>query len=74
MPALPVQVEAERELRASGIASVIDGTQVAEQIARLRDMVEQVRRRLMQVGQARSMISMMTIRPSNCTLGSCCES
>jgi alkanesulfonate monooxygenase SsuD/methylene tetrahydromethanopterin reductase-like flavin-dependent oxidoreductase (luciferase family) len=44
------------------------------ELAQLRDVVEQVRRGLMQVGQARSAINTMTMRQNNWTLGAYCES
>jgi hypothetical protein len=43
------------------------------ELAQLRDVVEQVRRGLMQVGQARSAINTMTMRQNNWTLGAYCE-
>lgn len=44
------------------------------ELTQLRDVVEQVRRGLLQVGQARSVINTMTIRQNNWTLGAYCES
>ena len=44
------------------------------ELAQLRDVVEQVRRGLLQVGQARSVINTMTMRQNNWTLGAYCES
>ena len=44
------------------------------ELAQLRDVIEQVRRGLMQVGQARSVINTMTMRQNNWTLGAYCES
>jgi hemerythrin-like domain-containing protein len=44
------------------------------ELAQLRDVVDQVRRGLMQVGQARSVINTMTMRQNNWTLGAYCES
>lgn len=44
------------------------------ELTRLRDVVDQVRRGLMQVGQARSVINTMTMRQNNWTLGAYCES
>jgi hemerythrin-like domain-containing protein len=44
------------------------------ELAQLRDIVDQVRRGLMQVGQARSAINTMTMRQNNWTLGAYCES
>jgi hypothetical protein len=43
------------------------------ELGQLRDVVEQVRRGLMQVGQARSAINTMTMRQNNWTLGAYCE-
>jgi alkanesulfonate monooxygenase SsuD/methylene tetrahydromethanopterin reductase-like flavin-dependent oxidoreductase (luciferase family) len=43
------------------------------ELAQLRDVVDQVRRGLMQVGQARSVINTMTMRQNNWTLGAYCE-
>jgi Hemerythrin HHE cation binding domain len=43
------------------------------ELAQLRDVVEQVRQGLMQVGQARSVINTMTMRQNNWTLGAYCE-
>ncbi len=43
------------------------------ELAQLRDVVEQVRRGLLQVGQARSVINTMTMRQNNWTLGTYCE-
>ncbi|MBV9831859.1 MAG: LLM class flavin-dependent oxidoreductase, partial [Marmoricola sp.] len=43
------------------------------ELAQLRDVVDQVRRGLMQVGQARSVINTMTMRQNNWTLGTYCE-
>ena len=43
------------------------------ELAQLRDVVDQVRRGLMQVGQARSTINTMTMRQNNWTLGAYCE-
>jgi hemerythrin-like domain-containing protein len=44
------------------------------ELTQLRDVVDQVRRGLMQVGQARSAINTMTMRQNNWTLGAYCES
>jgi hypothetical protein len=44
------------------------------ELAQLRDVVDQVRRGLMQVGQARSVVNTMTMRQNNWTLGAYCES
>jgi hemerythrin-like domain-containing protein len=44
------------------------------ELTQLRDVVEQVRRGLIQVGQARSVINTMTMRQNNWTLGAYCES
>ncbi len=44
------------------------------ELNQLRDVVDQVRRGLMQVGQARSVINTMTMRQNNWTLGAYCES
>ena len=44
------------------------------ELDQLRDVVEQVRRGLLQVGQARSVINTMTMRQNNWTLGAYCES
>ncbi len=44
------------------------------ELTQLRDVIEQVRRGLMQVGQARSVINTMTMRQNNWTLGAYCES
>jgi hemerythrin-like domain-containing protein len=44
------------------------------ELAQLRDVVDQVRRGLLQVGQARSVINTMTMRQNNWTLGAYCES
>jgi hypothetical protein len=44
------------------------------ELTQLRDVVEQVRRGMMQVGQARSVINTMTMRQNNWTLGAYCES
>ena len=44
------------------------------ELDQLRDVVDQVRRGLMQVGQARSVINTMTMRQNNWTLGAYCES
>ncbi len=44
------------------------------ELTQLRDVVDQVRRGLMQVGQARSVINTMTMRQNNWTLGAYCES
>lgn len=43
------------------------------ELTQLRDVVDQVRRGLMQVGQARSVINTMTMRQNNWTLGAYCE-
>jgi alkanesulfonate monooxygenase SsuD/methylene tetrahydromethanopterin reductase-like flavin-dependent oxidoreductase (luciferase family) len=43
------------------------------ELAQLRDVVDQVRRGLLQVGQARSAINTMTMRQNNWTLGAYCE-
>jgi alkanesulfonate monooxygenase SsuD/methylene tetrahydromethanopterin reductase-like flavin-dependent oxidoreductase (luciferase family) len=43
------------------------------ELAQLRDVVDQVRRGLLQVGQARSVINTMTMRQNNWTLGTYCE-
>ena len=44
------------------------------ELTQLRDVVEQVRRGLLSVGQARSVINTMTMRQNNWTLGAYCES
>ena len=44
------------------------------ELAQLRDVVDQVRRGLLSVGQARSVINTMTMRQNNWTLGAYCES
>ena len=44
------------------------------ELTQLRDVVDQVRRGLLQVGQARSAINTMTMRQNNWTLGAYCES
>lgn len=44
------------------------------ELEQLRDVVDQVRRGLLQVGQARSTINTMTMRQNNWTLGAYCES
>jgi alkanesulfonate monooxygenase SsuD/methylene tetrahydromethanopterin reductase-like flavin-dependent oxidoreductase (luciferase family)/hemerythrin-like domain-containing protein len=44
------------------------------ELDQLRDVVDQVRRGLLQVGQARSVINTMTMRQNNWTLGAYCES
>ena len=44
------------------------------ELVQLRDVVDQVRRGLLQVGQARSVVSTMTMRQNNWTLGAYCES
>ncbi|WP_030483688.1 LLM class flavin-dependent oxidoreductase [Nocardioides aequoreus] len=44
------------------------------ELDQLRDVVDQVRRGLLQVGQARSTINTMTMRQNNWTLGAYCES
>ncbi len=44
------------------------------ELAQLRDVVDQVRRGLLQVGQARSVINTMTMRQNSWTLGAYCES
>lgn len=44
------------------------------ELTQLRDVIDQVRRGLMQVGQARSVINTMTMRQNNWTLGAYCES
>ncbi len=44
------------------------------ELTQLRDVVDQVRRGLLQVGQARSVINTMTMRQNNWTLGAYCES
>ena len=43
------------------------------ELARLRDLVDQVRRGLVEVGEARSVINTMTMRQNNWTLGAYCE-
>jgi ABC-type branched-subunit amino acid transport system ATPase component len=43
------------------------------ELTQLRDVVEQVRRGLLQIGQARSVINTMTMRQNNWTLGAYCE-
>ena len=43
------------------------------ELAQLRDVIDQVRRGLLQVGQARSVINTMTMRQNNWTLGTYCE-
>ena len=43
------------------------------ELTQLRDVVEQVRRGLLQVGNARSVINTMTMRQNNWTLGTYCE-
>lgn len=44
------------------------------ELEQLRDVVDQVRRGLLQVGQARSVVNTMTMRQNNWTLGAYCES
>ena len=44
------------------------------ELTQLRDVVDQVRRGLLSVGQARSVINTMTMRQNNWTLGAYCES
>jgi hemerythrin-like domain-containing protein len=44
------------------------------ELDQLRDVVDQVRRGLLQVGQARSVVNTMTMRQNNWTLGAYCES
>jgi hemerythrin-like domain-containing protein len=44
------------------------------ELTQLRDVVDQVRRGLLQVGQARSVINTLTMRQNNWTLGAYCES
>ncbi len=44
------------------------------ELTQLRDVIDQVRRGLLQVGQARSVINTMTMRQNNWTLGAYCES
>jgi alkanesulfonate monooxygenase SsuD/methylene tetrahydromethanopterin reductase-like flavin-dependent oxidoreductase (luciferase family) len=44
------------------------------ELAQVRDVVDQVRRGLLSVGQARSVINTMTMRQNNWTLGAYCES
>ncbi|MCW2847354.1 MAG: class flavin-dependent oxidoreductase [Marmoricola sp.] len=44
------------------------------ELTQLRDVIDQVRRGLMQVSQARSVINTMTMRQNNWTLGAYCES
>jgi hemerythrin-like domain-containing protein len=44
------------------------------ELTQLRDVVDQVRRGLLQVGQARSVINTMAMRQNNWTLGAYCES
>ncbi|KQT91981.1 5,10-methylene tetrahydromethanopterin reductase [Marmoricola sp. Leaf446] len=44
------------------------------ELGQLRDVVDQVRRGLLQVGQARSVVNTMTMRQNNWTLGAYCES
>jgi alkanesulfonate monooxygenase SsuD/methylene tetrahydromethanopterin reductase-like flavin-dependent oxidoreductase (luciferase family) len=44
------------------------------ELAQLRDVVDQVRRGLLSVGQARSVLNTMTMRQNNWTLGAYCES
>ena len=44
------------------------------ELAQVRDVVEQVRRGLLSVGQARSVINTMTMRQNAWTLGAYCES
>jgi hypothetical protein len=43
------------------------------ELAQLRDVVDQVRQGLLQVGQARSVINTMTMRQNSWTLGTYCE-
>lgn len=43
------------------------------ELTQLRDIVDQVRQGLLQVGQARSVINTMTMRQNNWTLGTYCE-
>jgi hemerythrin-like domain-containing protein len=45
-----------------------------QELTQLRDVIDQVRRGLMRVGQARSVINTMTMRQNNWTLGAYCES
>src|SRR3954464_1529048 len=44
------------------------------ELDRLRDLVGQVRRGLMTVGEARSSVNAMTVRQNNWTLGAYCQS
>ncbi len=44
------------------------------ELTQLRDVIDQVRRGLLSVGQARSVINTMTMRQNNWTLGAYCES
>src|SRR3954453_4357205 len=44
------------------------------ELDRLRDLVDQVRRGLMTVGEARSSVNAMTVRQNNRTLGAYCQS
>jgi hypothetical protein len=44
------------------------------ELTQLRDVLDQVRRGLVQVGQARSVVNTMTMRQNNWTLGAYCES
>jgi hypothetical protein len=44
------------------------------ELDRLRDLVQQVRRGLLTVGEARSSVNAMTVRQNNWTLGAYCQS
>ena len=48
--------------------------QLRAELAQVRDIVAQVRRGHLEVGQARSVINTMTMRQNNWTLGAYCES
>lgn len=57
--------------QARHLVDIHDGLRA--ELDQLRDVVDQVRRGLLQVGQARSVINTMTMRQNNWSLGAYCE-
>jgi len=70
-PAAPSYTEAQQSYP-QHLVDIHDALRA--ELAQLRDVVDQVRRGLLQVGQARSVINTMTMRQNNWTLGAYCES
>jgi alkanesulfonate monooxygenase SsuD/methylene tetrahydromethanopterin reductase-like flavin-dependent oxidoreductase (luciferase family)/hemerythrin-like domain-containing protein len=61
-----------QQATAQHLVDVHDGLRA--ELAQVRDVVDQVRKGYLSVGQARSVINTMTIRQNNWTLGAYCES